>query len=358
MQSKNNSHKDSQIKARKRQFDSRWRANIAGCFETLLQIIPMNKRAIKKQSKAQILESTILHLDFLEKTFVLLLMEKAAGLEVTSKLSWCFERFQDMEESFIKKELSKPRKAVQSSNKIKKLQAPSNDVCPILKTNNNLLRLKERSIDPIKIEHSLSQDLKKFHSFPHAEDKPNIIPTQNIPIANTSGELLCDEQLTVSDDEGVCCSPGVECTPCSSTADIPGQNQLKPLKRKLKTFAPWPSKCRRSILREDEFMKTDLMPEDNDNGEVQGCESSDDDKRMGEMDPWWMGDGLQRGAFLAKHPPSNDGILPLRDELWEGDGTYAGRHSPLFGLHGIDDIDFKPVASVFDHSDWASSSIQ
>ena len=46
------------VKARKRHFDSRWRANIASCFETLLHIVPMSKRAIKKQSKVSALIAT------------------------------------------------------------------------------------------------------------------------------------------------------------------------------------------------------------------------------------------------------------------------------------------------------------
>jgi len=36
-------------KSRRRQSDARWRANLASCYETLKQVIPLTTRASKKQ---------------------------------------------------------------------------------------------------------------------------------------------------------------------------------------------------------------------------------------------------------------------------------------------------------------------
>jgi len=37
------------MRVRRRQSDAKWRANVASCYETLKLIIPMNKRASKRQ---------------------------------------------------------------------------------------------------------------------------------------------------------------------------------------------------------------------------------------------------------------------------------------------------------------------
>ena len=45
----NNKVYDLPMRVRRRQSDARWRANVASCFETLKNIIPVNKRASKRQ---------------------------------------------------------------------------------------------------------------------------------------------------------------------------------------------------------------------------------------------------------------------------------------------------------------------
>ena len=49
-----NTYNELQLKARRRQSDSKWRASMANCFETLMHVIPMSKRAHKKQSKVKL----------------------------------------------------------------------------------------------------------------------------------------------------------------------------------------------------------------------------------------------------------------------------------------------------------------
>ena len=40
---------DASVRVRRRQSDARWRANVASCYESLKHVIPVNKRASKRQ---------------------------------------------------------------------------------------------------------------------------------------------------------------------------------------------------------------------------------------------------------------------------------------------------------------------
>ncbi|ELU08657.1 hypothetical protein CAPTEDRAFT_228277 [Capitella teleta] len=89
---------------RRRESDARWRANLANCYETLKNIIPINKRASKKQiSKAYILESTSKHLSFLEKLLVALLEHDATtkGVEPDLIADWVAAAGKDIKDEFL-----------------------------------------------------------------------------------------------------------------------------------------------------------------------------------------------------------------------------------------------------------------
>ncbi|ESO13089.1 hypothetical protein HELRODRAFT_159693 [Helobdella robusta] len=102
--------KESLLKARKRHFDSRWRANIASCFETLLNIIPLSKRANKKQSKANILKAAEEHLGFLEAHLSTLLLKKAKKENVDDVDNYCALSMNKIKEDFIEEQHAKPRR--------------------------------------------------------------------------------------------------------------------------------------------------------------------------------------------------------------------------------------------------------
>ncbi|CAH1784456.1 unnamed protein product [Owenia fusiformis] len=69
------------VKQRRRESDAKWRANIANCYNSLKNIVLMNKTPVRKKvSKALILQETENHRNFLEDLLESLLCEKAKVL--------------------------------------------------------------------------------------------------------------------------------------------------------------------------------------------------------------------------------------------------------------------------------------
>lgn len=106
---KNTQNLESVKKARRRQADARWRANVTRCYETLKNIIPVYKRASQHQiSKATILQTTHKHMNFLENMLSSLLIEKANMYKLDDPTGYSKAEVQKIKEQFIAKQSDNP----------------------------------------------------------------------------------------------------------------------------------------------------------------------------------------------------------------------------------------------------------
>lgn len=291
---------DNLVKARKRHFDSRWRANIASCFETLLHVVPMSKRAIKKQSKANILEATAQHLEFLERTIVLLLQEKAKKLGIQDSYVWCANEIEQLKASFIVKESSRPRKPTKGRQR------------------NRLTRVKNRN-KKLDVANAADYLERAEKTKPLDESKS----MQRVIEVHVSEGLCCKEEMFGSDDEAIQSVRSSEVTP-----KITPMEAFKIPKKVRKFSHPVTAhKSRRSLIEQLDSLENESFPMKIIRSPVK--QSSSDERLLildESMDPWLS----NRLVLRVENDRPNPDEVPQEDQFAE-QVEFLGQNSPLFG---------------------------